>query len=281
MRVSEFRQVLEGYELFIIDLWGVIHDGSEAYPDVLETINCLNKLNKKIVFLSNAPRRAKKTKILLDKIGITDDKYSALLTSGEIAFNYLSTLGKRDGSKKYLFIGPDRDLDVMSQSIHQHVSDPSEADFVISVGYELGEAGDVKDGQLKLARGVNLPMYCFNPDLEIHKHDGSVHCCAGLLAKRYQSLGGSVKLFGKPIAETYEYILDLYPTPKNKILCVGDNMDTDIKGAFDLGLDSALISWGIPAMYMGLKTGDKPSADQVSSFLKKYKVTPTYICPSF
>ena len=166
MIVSEFRQLTAHYELLIVDLWGVIHDGSEAYPNILETIEYLNQKNKRIVFLSNAPRRAAETKKLLDHLGISDDKYTKLLTSGEIAFNYLAELGRREGAKKYIFIGPERDLEVMSGAGHLRVNNCNEADFIVATGYELGESEDVKDEQLQDASDAGLFMYCFNPSVK-------------------------------------------------------------------------------------------------------------------
>jgi ribonucleotide monophosphatase NagD (HAD superfamily) len=49
------------YTTFVIDLWGVMHNGIKLNPKAIEAIDrSIKKKSKKIVFLSNAPRPVQK-----------------------------------------------------------------------------------------------------------------------------------------------------------------------------------------------------------------------------
>lgn len=280
---STIKEIVSPYELLIIDLWGVIHDGNHLYPGAEQTIEYLHSIGKKIVFLSNAPRRAEHTRRQLIDFGIGPDLYERVITSGELAFEYLSKARRGKSSEQYetyFYIGSEKDQDVLEGSGLTRVRNMQEAKLVIATGFEIGEDQDVKDKYLKEAVKENLPMFCLNPDLEIHKHDGRIHYCAGILAKRYKQLGGRVKFFGKPEAATYKRILDSFSVPPEKILCIGDNIHTDIKGASKSKLDSALILWGIPAMYLTFNQA-VPTNQSLHKFLKKEISKPTHICLNF
>src|SRR6202012_3666183 len=81
--VAEF---VDKYDAFILDIWGVIHDGEEAYPGVLQCMRELKRAGKEIIFVSNAPRRAAKVKAALAKFGIGEDLYTNAISSGEVAY---------------------------------------------------------------------------------------------------------------------------------------------------------------------------------------------------
>ena len=84
-------------------------------------------------------------------------------------------------------------------------------------------------------------MVCTNPDLVVHRGLKREYC-AGTLAEIFKKLGGEVIYFGKPYPEVYNQSFD---NKNKKILSIGDNLNTDIKGANLLNFDSLIISNGI------------------------------------
>ena len=134
--INDFKDVIPQYELFIVDIFGVIHDGLELYPKVFENIKEIATQNKNFVFLSNAPRRAKKAAQALHNFGISKDMYNFILTSGEFAFNYFADLEKKNIIKKYYYLGPEKDHDLLDGTQHIEVTDPMQADIAITTGLD-------------------------------------------------------------------------------------------------------------------------------------------------
>lgn len=279
--LSNFWQVIDQFDNLIVDLWGVIHDGSDLYPGVLEVLAELHERQKKIIFLSNAPRRSYSVQDLLNKLGIESSSYFSLLTSGEIGFAYLKEKSQREGIKSFFFIGGKRDEHVYAEIGHNPVKNIAEADFIICTGYEFGETEDAKDEILKQAKARNLKMYCFNPDEEIFKLDGSKQFCAGHIAKKYQALGGQVKFFGKPLKETYNLLFNKYQLQPNKTLAIGDNMDTDVIGATNSNISSLLVCTGIPMAVMQIKNSKNIKTSVLEKYLESYNFKPSFISHRF
>src|SRR4051812_46213954 len=87
--INGLSDVFGRYDGFILDLWGVVHDGVAPFPDTLETLAALKKTRKKVWLLSNAPRRASIIAMKLESMGIAPDMYTGLLTSGEACWHAL------------------------------------------------------------------------------------------------------------------------------------------------------------------------------------------------
>lgn len=265
---KDLRELADAYEYFIFDIWGVIHDGTTAYPGAVEMIKFLRQKNKKICFLSNAPRRAAKVAEALNKFGITPDLYDFVLSSGEATF--LALKNSTNFTKKYFYIGPKKDVDLLDGLDYQVVENAAEASFVIATGFD-GEDSIVaeKMPQLLEAKKYDLPLICVNPDLIVVKQDGREQICAGVLAREYEKLGGKVFYYGKPFAEVYKMVLQIFGvSEKSKILAIGDSLTTDIKGAVDFRIDNVLITNGI------LKNPDPAS---LASLCDSMKIHPQFV----
>lgn len=264
----------EQYDAFILDLWGVIHDGVHLYPGVKESLENLHARKKKIVFLSNAPRRAARAKATLDRLGIKPDLYDGLITSGETAYEYLKQLslgtpslpefaqqiiGEPTGSpynrlrdlggdeqKRYYFIGPERDAELLADLPYTRVKEIKDAGFLLNAGF-LEDGQPLSDWFPVIEEGLKhkVPMICINPDHEVVRLNGVRALCAGLIAEEYERRGGRVSYFGKPYPEVYARCREILKTPGDKILAIGDGLHTDIAGANNLGLASALVLGGI------------------------------------
>ncbi len=237
--MQKLNDIISNYDALIVDLWGVIHDGDRLYPGVAETLRVLHELRKPVLFLSNAPRVSAKAQTNLDRLKIPRAHYLDIVTSGQVAHDLL---GRDPAAKRYFYLGPSKDEDVLSDLPHYQKTNAEGAAFILCTGYEV-------DGQPHeeivplLAQLLHLPMLCINPDMEVVKQDGTQILCAGAVAAEFTKMGGRVAYIGKPFREVYDVCKLLLGNLR--ILAVGDNPATDIKGANDAGFDSLLITGGI------------------------------------
>ena len=270
-------ELSDQYQYFILDVWGVIHDGDFLYDGVLDSLQELKKQGKTICFLSNAPRRASVVQKVLADYGITRDLYEFILTSGEAAHIYLQQNqenGFKEFGEKYFYIGPQKDRGLVNDLNYDEVLDASQADFNITTGFDgLGSTMAERQHQLDASIKHNLPMICVNPDLMVVKKTGQEMLCAGVLAQEYQRLSGEVHFFGKPHMEVYKILLQKLGLEKEdlgKIVAVGDGMETDIMGANEIGIDSALIAGGILANRVGVRYGQLPNELKLKKIFSEY-----------
>ena len=280
--ISGIKEISSNYSHFIFDVWGVIHDGTNAYPKAVEAIRFLRKQGKKICFLSNAPRRASKVADVLKKFGITPDLYDFILTSGEATFLNLQKNQHENFKKfgqKYFYIGPQKDIDLLNGLNYQQAEEAAVADFVINTGFEdensqLAE----KLPQMLEAKKFNLPMICVNPDLIVVKQNGVEMICAGALAAEYQRHGGEVFYFGKPFLAVYKMVCEIFGEGnKAKFLAIGDGLETDIRGANDFGIDSILISGGILANQLEIKFWQDPDMEKLTKICHQHQAIPQFV----
>lgn len=269
-------EIYKDYTHFIVDIWGVIHDGSHVYPGVIDNLKRVRASGKKICFLSNAPRRAIKAEKLLNNFGIDKELYDFVLTSGEATFLHLSE--HKDFGQEYFYMGEDKDLDLLD-GLDYKITDMKSAKFIVNTG--LGDQFPTIESRISdLKEGLkyNLPMICVNPDIIVVKQSGLEILCAGILAKRYQEMGGRVIYFGKPYKLVYDKVKDLFSTDNNsKILAIGDGIETDILGANENNIDAALIGGGILGNKLGIKYRELPKSHDIEKICEEYKVTPKFI----
>ena len=193
-------EIADHYDGFILDVWGVLHDGLQPFPGVLEALEKLRAKGKRTVVLSNAPRRAKPVAGRLTEIGIPPALYDHIHTSGEETWQHLK---RRDdpfhaalGRLCYL-IAPSRDNGVMDGLDLERVEDVDAAEFLFNTGPWGWDENVMRyEDMLRAARRLELPMVCANPDLVVH-HQGRRAICAGAIALRYEELGGKVRWHGK------------------------------------------------------------------------------------
>ncbi len=243
--LSSLLDIADKYDGFLLDLWGVIHDGQTLYPGVREMFVALKEQKKQVILLSNAPRRANRAQETLAALGIAHTMYDHIITSGEAVYGYLSAHKGLGGN--YYYIGPDKDLDLLEGLAQYSRSGLATSQFILNVGFFRDEDSiEEYDTSLQSAKMLNLPMICANPDRIVVRRSGEVLPCAGLLAERYAEMGGKVLWFGKPYKDVYQLCLRRFvDVPPERILAVGDNLDTDILGANHAGIASALVMGGI------------------------------------
>ena len=251
-----FADIASRYDGFILDLWGVIHDGVNPYPGAVDCLQHLRAAGKRAVLLSNAPRRSIAAEKMLRRMNIPADLYDAILTSGEAV--HLALRDRTDpwfavlGTRAY-FLGPERDRNVVEGLDITVVDTPAQADFLLNTGPDdhrsPTDVGEFEDTLQDCARHA-LPMICANPDLEVIR-GGERVICAGALAARYEQMGGAVRSLGKPDPAIYVPVLAMLGTAKAATLAVGDSLRTDIAGATNAGIDSCWVLGGIHGEALG------------------------------
>lgn len=251
------------YDGFILDLWGTIHDGIRPWAGAVECLAELKRRGKRVLLLSNAPRRSYLAIQRLGEMGVPRDHYGDVLTSGEAAQNAL--VARRDpwhaklGRRCHL-LGPAKDDSVLEDVPDERVESLAEADYIVNVGTRRRLDGmELYEGFLADAAGRKLPMICCNPDYVVLRGDDR-ELCAGALALRYEEIGGEVYYHGKPHAPIYaESLKRLGLADPRRVLGVGDALRTDVAGAAAAGMDSVLItSTGIMAKDMGIAPFEDP-----------------------
>ena len=232
------QSIADNYDLFYIDLWGVIHNGIKLHNSAIETLNELKKKNKSFVLLTNAPRPNATVNKFLEKMGMSEDLREHVFTSGEAALKFLKTSFK---SKIFFHIGPPRDFDLFNEFKNNKSTELNESEYLLCTGLFDDHEDDLGYYKNLLEKHITKKMICTNPDLIVDR--GNIReLCAGSVAMVFEKMGGDVIYFGKPYPEVYNQSFD---NKNKKTLSIGDNLNTDIKGANLLNYDSLLISNGI------------------------------------
>lgn len=275
--IDSLSDIIAAYDHFIIDLWGVMHDGTTLYAGAAEALKSIHNAGKHVLFLSNAPRKASRAIEVLDTLGVTRDHYAHMLTSGQCAHDWLAA--SNEWGKHYYYLGPSKDEDVLQGLDYMNEPDINNADFILNTGFEYDyQPTDEIQPLLERLIAAKLPLLCVNPDLEVVKQDGTRLLCAGWVAERYQQMGGNVTMVGKPYERVYEEAFARFNTAdKSRILAIGDNLLTDIKGANAHGIDSLLISGGI----LKSEHGQLPDDTLLQELYRQTAATPTYVCSGF
>lgn len=272
------------YDAFIIDLWGVIHDGRTLYPGVISCLEQLRAQQKHIIFLSNAPRRALRAELVLDRLGVPRNLYDTVITSGEVVFEYIQS-GSHHLGHHFFIIGPDSDDGLLDGLPDYHrVMHPKEADFVIVTGFDRDDSV-LKDvlPDVEMSLVYRLPLICANPDIEVVRQNGTRALCAGVIAYHYKKLGGEVLFFGKPYPDVYQKCRDYLSTLSHsgRIVAIGDNLETDIAGANHQQIDSFLVTGGILSAELEITPGHMPPLAKLTKICKKADTIPTGALPAF
>ena len=281
--INGVSDIAEQYDALILDLWGVVHNGVEPYPGVLDCMSKLHEAGKKVVLLSNAPRTSDKVKDQVAGFGVPREAYDVLVTSGDVTRLHVE---RRDDDwhaalgQNYFHVGPKRDHGLLHGTGVDEVDDLADADFVLTSGLyddDVDTQADYDD-LFAQARAMNLPMICANPDLSVMRGDKMV-LCAGSLAVHYENMGGNVRYNGKPHAPGYELCFErLAGIDKSRIIGVGDSFRTDIAGANNVGIDSLFVLGGI---HSELLNDNQPDAQAIEAAAVEAGQMPTAAIPGF
>ncbi len=231
------------YDVWLTDIWGVMHDGLQPFPEAVAACRIFREGGGTVILISNSPRPNATAAEQLREIGVADESYDAIVTSGDVTRNFI---GGYEGRTLY-HLGPERDLPIYG-GLGVTLGPLHESAAVVCSGLFDDETETPDDYASLLAemRDYGLPMICANPDLVVERGDRLVYC-AGSLAKAYAALGGEAIYGGKPHPPIYELAFSRIEAlrgdvPRRRVLAIGDGLHTDIPGAAAAGLDSVFIA---------------------------------------
>ena len=230
--------IVDSYELFYIDLWGVIHNGISLHKEAIKTLKEISKKNKDYILLTNAPRPNSAVKYYLEKMGLEKEIRDHVFTSGEAALNYIR---KNLLNSPFFHVGPPRDFDLFKNFKNNKLDNIKKSEYILCTGLFDDHSKDLNYYKDLFEKNIKKKMICTNPDLIVDRGN-TREFCAGSVAMVFEKMGGEVVYFGKPYPEVYNQSTD---NKNKKILSIGDNLNTDIKGANLLNYDSLIISNGI------------------------------------
>ncbi|OAE48547.1 TIGR01459 family HAD-type hydrolase [Agrobacterium tumefaciens] len=244
-RIHTLGDITDGFDVILSDVWGVLHNGVSAFPDAAIALRTAREAGKTVVLITNSPRPAPGVIAQLRVLGVPDEAYDRIITSGDVTRGLIA-----EGPRKVFLLGPERDMPLL-EGLDVEVVGEAEADSVVCTGFFDDETETPEDytDMLKSFVARKVPMICANPDLVVERGERIIPC-AGAMAAYYEQLGGEVRIAGKPHAPIYEACLAAAKEvrgafAKDRVLAIGDGMPTDVKGAIASGLNLLYISGGI------------------------------------
>jgi HAD superfamily hydrolase (TIGR01459 family) len=247
--VERLRDLVDGVEVILSDIWGVVHNGIEAFPEACAALHTYRRQGGTVILITNAPRPADSVQRQLRKLGVADDTYDAIVSSGDLTRDFVAD----HPGKKMFWIGMERH-NAVHRGLDPVIAPLEDADYIVCTGLYDDETETPEDyrDMLLQARARKLPFVCANPDIVVERGHRLIHC-AGALAADYEARGGQVTYAGKPHLPVYERALAEIarlrggPVEKSRVLCIGDGIETDVKGAHAAGLRSVFVASPISA----------------------------------
>jgi HAD superfamily hydrolase (TIGR01459 family) len=273
--INGLSDIADHYDHFILDIYGVLHDGIRPFALTIETLEKLKRAGKQTCLLSNSPRRVENVIQALKSMGITRAHYDHILTSGEATYQALKNRDADLGDACW-FIGNAWGSEILEGQNLKILNGPENASFLLnSIPGTEGTARDKLMKQLRTAANKDLPMLCANPDLVVNIGT-ELYECAGTFAALYEQMGGRVIYFGKPHKPVYETCFEYLGKPeKSRICAVGDSFHTDITGANRFRIDSVINLIGIH--WEEVVTAGKADPAKLEALLESQNTQPIYM----
>ncbi len=278
-------QVAQEHDGFILDQWGVLHDGATPYPGAVDCLRRIRAAGKGVVILSNSGKRGDENTRRMESMGFERAWFDAVISAGDDARDAIL----RSPEPFYRNLG--RRCLAMTRAEETHladglglelVADVEQADFLFALTIDAPRQS-VAGWEPVLARAAQrgLPMVCGNPDFVRTAPDGQLFEAPGLLARRYAELGGAVRLHGKPCAGIYESCLRTLALPRARIAAVGDSLHHDVAGAAGAGLHSVFVAGGVHRDELGIALGETPDPARCEKLYAQAGAVPDYLVPLF
>ena len=278
-------ELMYSHDAFIIDQWGVLHDGHAPYARAIDCLQRIRKAGKAVVMLSNSGKRGEDNARLVAKMGFARDLFDAVVCAGDDARDAVL----HDPDPFYRTLGPRCMLMTRPEDGHladeldrQQVDDVEQADFLLVLSMNAPvQSLALWEPTLVRAAARGLPMVCGNPDLARVSASGELFEAPGLLARRYAELGGAVRLHGKPSLRIYQTCLRALPYAHHRIACVGDSLLHDVVGAAGAGLPSVFVASGVHQEELGVAFGHTPDPTACERLYARFDARPDYLVPVF
>jgi HAD superfamily hydrolase (TIGR01459 family) len=274
--INSIDEIADRYDAVLCDVWGVVHNGRQAYPAACAALQRLRNAGKHVILITNVPKPRAPIPAQLDRAGVPRDAWDAIVTSGDAI---RAELAQRAPGPMFK-IGPDDYDRTLWEGLGLDQAPLSEAAFFAISGLNRDdETPEDYAGILREAKSRDLDFICANPDIVV-QHGNRMIWCAGAIARDYEALGGKVIMAGKPFEPIYDLArkelkqIAGRDIDASRILCIGDGVVTDIAGANAQKLDSLFIAAGIHGE--ALWTDGKLDAAKVDAALAAENVRATY-----
>ncbi len=280
--VSALSDISGKYRALFVDLWGCVHNGVTAHAAAVAALQTYRKTGGVVVLLTNAPRSRHMVKLQLEKLGVPEDAYDVIATSGDSA---RAAMFRGVVGSKVWFMGEKHDhsffepLALIEDPVSITPVDLKEADGIVCCGpFDSKADPDVNRPEFLYAKQKGLKLLCANPDIVVDRGE-SREWCAGALAKLYTEMGGESLYFGKPHPPIYDLARRRLAAIDStigdgEVLAIGDGPATDISGAMGEDIDSLFISGGLAANET--KTAHQPDPQALTAYLESENIAPTY-----
>lgn len=237
------EDIIDQYDHFILDIWGVLHNGIQPFPHVIDCLATLKNADKQVLLLSNTPSTCDTIAGDLATMAITQNHYDHIITAGDSARRDLES---RQGQKCW-YAGLLHEESLVDGLDLEFLDAPEDADFMINAIYgDNPDADGCLTAQMKIAAAKGLDMICPNPDKVVQVGE-TLKLCPGTFAAQYETyMDGTVLYHGKPHDPIYSAAWDMMGAPdKSRMIAIGDSLHTDIQGANNFGIDSIFNLIGI------------------------------------
>ena len=287
--IASLSEVAGPYRALFCDLWGCLHDGHAPFPAAVAALQGFRAAGGTVLLLTNAPRPKPSVIKQLQHLGVPDDCYDEVVSSGDAAQYALITGAV--GHRVY-HLGPAKDLpfftDFADDLQATRAAQPpitlvplTSAEGIVCTGLfdDLTETPADYRATLLYAKTRGLKLLCANPDIVVDMGATRVFC-AGALAQAFDQNGGTSLYFGKPHPPIYDLarrrLAALRPEIDNsRILCVGDGIATDVQGGIAEGLDTLFITGGLAADRFGPDSAN-PDKGLLDKWLAGHQLGPTF-----
>jgi HAD superfamily hydrolase (TIGR01459 family) len=250
LRFAErLRDLVDGVDVLLSDIWGVVHNGLVSFPAACEALHSFRKQGGTVILITNAPRPADSVQRQIRKLGVADDVYDAIVSSGDLTRHFVA----EHPGRKVFWLGPEKH-DSIHRGLEPELVPLEQADYIVCTGLIDDETESAEDyrGMMMQARERKLTLICANPDIVVERGDRLIYC-AGAIAELYRELGGEVIFYGKPHRPIYERAMQLAGERRGgaidprRVLAIGDSVRTDLAGAHGFGIELLFVTRGIHA----------------------------------
>ena len=275
------------YDALFVDLWGCLHNGRAPFPAAVDALRAYRAGGGFVMLLTNSPRPRPAVRAQLDGIGVARDSYDDITASGDAS---RAALAAGLVGRKVYHVGPARDLmffddldDGLDVSRIRRVP-LEEAEGIVCTGLfdDQSETPEDYRATLLYARAKGMKLLCTNPDIQVDYGSKRIWC-AGAIARLYEEMGGESFYFGKPHPPIYDLARNRLrqhrDVPDERILCIGDGIDTDILGGLNEGFDTLFVTGGLEAGRFG-PDPEHPDEAALKAFFAERQITPTYAIPA-
>ncbi|MFM2354440.1 MAG: hypothetical protein RLZZ528_176 [Pseudomonadota bacterium] len=287
--IAALAEISGRYDALFCDLWGCLHNGKTPFPAAVAALRAFRARGGSVVLMTNAPRPSQYVIRQLQGMGVPDDAWDLVVSSGDAAQDamFAGAVGRR-----VYHLGPSKDDGFFTDIPDHHRSAPpvervplDQAEGIVCTGPfdELTETPEDYRANFLFAKARGLKLLCANPDIVVDLGDRRIYC-AGALAQAYDAMGGESLYYGKPHPPIYDLarrrLADLrgHQIEHAGFLAVGDGYDTDIRGAMAEGIDSLFVTGGIFAEAFG-PDPDAPDPGKLRDWIAGKDVAPTFAIP--